>query len=431
MESTELKRLIYYKGQHLTAQDFNDQQEYHRKRFSQFVARFSYGIIRGLKVEFKPGNNIPSFDAFKIKGGLAMDDDGEVLIVPEEGIYVDTAEFDENSPYLNIKYEEKEDKVVHSALLPPKRNNRKVERVIHEWDSIPNRLSKNIITVARIIKNVDGSFNILHEDAPGELKIRIDAALVDEDQILDGAVTSPKIAKANPAENKGIRTDHIRDKAVAEPKIADDAISPRTIQDDAVISSKIEGSAVTEPKIAGLAVSTRNIQDNAVISSKIAKANVAENKGIQTDHIRDNAVAETKIADVAVSTRTIQDDAVLSSKIEDGAVTEDKISDNAVTRDKIANGNVASEKLSIMKRELSVSTSDTNPITQRVFNIESDAIIQVVPTSVNAPLSWSISKITVVGSGLLNYELEIHNFGSPADLAFEVRTIKFGKIENP
>ena len=50
MSNGQLERLIYYKGQLLTSRDFEDQQEYHRKKLQQFVQRFPYGIVKGLNV---------------------------------------------------------------------------------------------------------------------------------------------------------------------------------------------------------------------------------------------------------------------------------------------------------------------------------------------------------------------------------------------
>ena len=102
-----------------------------------------------------------------------------------------------------------------------------------------------------------------------------------------------------------VDTEDIVDGAVTEPKLADDSVSTRTIQDGAVTEPKIAEKAVTEPKLADAAVSTRTIKFRAV--------------------------TESKIGDSAVSTRTIQNGAVTNPKIANGAVSMNKLDNETQT----------------------------------------------------------------------------------------------------
>src|SRR5688572_13820411 len=102
MSNGDIERLIYYKGQVLTADDFNAQQAYHRDKLSQFVQRFPKGIVTGLHVFCSPAdqNNPDDYDAFKIEAGLALDEQGQAIVVPDQGYRVNVDEFRENEPYL-------------------------------------------------------------------------------------------------------------------------------------------------------------------------------------------------------------------------------------------------------------------------------------------------------------------------------------------
>ena len=58
MDNNNLKRVLYYKGQLLTAQDFRDEQDYHINRLRQLVGRFPCGIISGLNVRHEIQDNV-------------------------------------------------------------------------------------------------------------------------------------------------------------------------------------------------------------------------------------------------------------------------------------------------------------------------------------------------------------------------------------
>lgn len=103
-----------------------------------------------------------------------------------------------------------------------------------------------------------------------------------------------------------VDTEDIVDGAITEPKLADDSVSTRTIQDGAVTEPKIAEKAITEPKLADAAVSTRTIKFRAV--------------------------TESKIGDSAVSTRTIQNGAVTNSKIANSTISMGKLDNDVQTK---------------------------------------------------------------------------------------------------
>jgi hypothetical protein len=157
----------------------------------------------------------------------------------------------------------------------------------------------------------------------------------------------------------GIKTGHIKDRAVTEPKLADDAVVTRTIANSAVTNAKLADNAVTNAKLADNAVSTAELADNAVTNPKLADnavgtAELADNavtnpkladNAVNTAELADNAVTNAKLADSAVNTAELANNAVTTGKLADGAATTAKIADDAVTSAKLADDAVQSQHL--------------------------------------------------------------------------------------
>ena len=128
------------------------------------------------------------------------------------------------------------------------------------------------------------------------------------------------------------------------------AVSPATaVENNSIITAKIQDGAVTGDKIAANAVTTAKLADGAVTGAKIPAQNIT------TAHLADENVTAPKVADGAVTADKIGAGAVVEEKLGDGAVTaakigasaveEEKINDGAVTADKIGAGAVVEEKL--------------------------------------------------------------------------------------
>jgi len=222
-------RIKYYKGQMLTARDFDDQQEYHRQKHKALLRRFPHGIVGGLEVICAKKSDDPNdFDGFLIKEGLAVDREGREIVVPENGFKVSVSEFDPETPYLGLVYDENDELIVSGQCDTNQKNNRIKEGFEIKWDKAPNIGS--IITVA-LIELKDGmeagptcdNYDVILEDREGGPRIRIDAGVVGGDQIADGAIT----------------VDKIRDNAVTTGKI----ISGAVIEDK--LDAEVKGKLVT------------------------------------------------------------------------------------------------------------------------------------------------------------------------------------------
>lgn len=136
---------------------------------------------------------------------------------------------------------------------------------------------------------------------------------VDENEIVDGAVTTNKIG----------------DNAVTTPKILDNAVTTDKVGNSQITTNKINNSAVTTDKINNSAITDVKINASAVTESKIATGSVTETK------IGTGAVTNTKIGTSAVTETKIADDAITNLKIADNAVSGAIIADDGVNKEKI------------------------------------------------------------------------------------------------
>lgn len=83
MTDNRITRVHYFERQYLGAQDFNDEQAYHvamRRRHN--ITQHSWGIVRGLELEFNEKDN-----AFVVRPGVAVDGFGRELILFEPRQY--------------------------------------------------------------------------------------------------------------------------------------------------------------------------------------------------------------------------------------------------------------------------------------------------------------------------------------------------------
>lgn len=118
------------------------------------------------------------------------------------------------------------------------------------------------------------------------------------------------------------------------------ALSPAAVvENDSIITAKIQDSAVTGDKIAANAVTTAKLADGAVTGAKIPAQNIT------TTHLADENVTAPKVADGAVTAGKIGAGAVVEAKLGDGAVTAAKIGASAVEEAKINDGAVTADKI--------------------------------------------------------------------------------------
>ncbi len=111
------------------------------------------------------------------------------------------------------------------------------------------------------------------------------------------------------------------------------------VENNSIITAKIQDGAVTGDKIAANAVTTAKLADGAVTGAKIPAQNIT------TTHLADENVTAPKVADGAVTADKIGAGAVVEAKINDGAVTADKIGAGAVVEEKLGDGAVTAAKI--------------------------------------------------------------------------------------
>ena len=466
MENGGIKQLLYYQNQLLTEKDFTDQQAYHREKLKQFVRRFPEGIIRGLNVIFDSPKANDDFEAFKITEGAGVDEDGNSIIVSEEGIRIPISQFLQNKPkeqdflYLSLTYVEKEIFDATSAREGVVKNNRVQESVQYSWDTSPNIPAARErgdgfqhITLAKVRLRKEGDPSegdrvssdkmLIIEEQPDPLRtLRKDASIIGTEQIADQAIIATKIAENAIETDKitdgAISTIKIEDNAVESSKIAENAVGPRELANDAISRDHIPDNAINADKIEDNAVESSKIAENAVGSRELANDAISRDhipdNAINADKIEDNAVESSKIAEDAVGPRELANDAVSSDHISANAVTNEKLADRSVRASQIAadavrntqiqNGAVTHQKLSIAM-ELDSGTNVTDPTHTVTVQVEPEAMVHVIPTE--GTISWSIA-ITAGTPELLDYEITITNEAPGSPFSWRVIKINFGQI---
>jgi len=152
-------------------------------------------------------------------------------------------------------------------------------------------------------------------------------------QILDGAVTTVKIA------DNAVTAGKILNGNVTTVKIADNAVTAGKILNGNVTTVKIADDAVTYAKLQNLVTANRVLGSTStglIGETQVQTAMIATN-AVTTAKILNSNVTTAKIADVAVTAAKIATNAVTATKISSGAVTTDKIAADAVTYAKLQN----------------------------------------------------------------------------------------------
>lgn len=396
-----IKRIRYYKGQVLTAKDFQDQQAYHRDKLQRHVKRFPFGVLQGLDVKFEN-------DVFIIEAGSAVDSSGREIMVGVGGLTVPRTSFDPSKSYLSVIFTEKDSCDEQSVCEGPKKYNRTCEQAGYRWDNTPDPTG-NRITLAKVEESTDEEEPYIFRtdfDDQGR-RIRLDAKLVDEQNIIFRDINGHD----HTGEGKGtpIPTDGIENQAITNAKITDGAVT----------TLKIATGAVTQDKLANNSVIPDKLNDDAVESQKIADADnlpdstdptgvnqkTTEGKGIKTPHIQDRAISAIKIADAdneedpndpsGFNQKTDEGYGVKTGHIQNGAVTQEKLSGSiqtrpsgpaggdlagefpnpsignvAITNQKLANGAVSTEKIE--------SNDDSKKI--QLVNLSNAVRNQLVPS---------------------------------------------------
>ncbi|MFN0085508.1 MAG: hypothetical protein ACKVX9_08985 [Blastocatellia bacterium] len=470
MNNGGLARIKYYKGQMLTAKDFDDQQEYHRQKQKHLLRRFPVGIMGGLSVTCeKKKDEVPGdFDGFKIAPGLALvlhQKDNEIseiveIVVPEPGFKEPVSEFNPLTPYLSLVYFQEETFVGNVLCADNQKHNRIRESFKTRWDAAPNLASG--ITVALIKPKEEGmtpgpscdDYKVMLEDTDGGPHIRLDARLVDAEQITRGAITEEKIR------NGAVTGEKIIDGAITGEKFGDGAITEQKISDGAVIEPKLSndikgklvagGSAHDHRDGNGVLIPEEGLHPdvreklNAIIGKSHNHAggqgslipvkglalDVLEKlvtRGDEHDHTAKHEVPIPKAGlDAGVQAELVTGGDGHNHTAGHGApIPKDGLADGAVTREKLADDAVTPEKLNLItvlvNRTFDPKDGDELNDDVTVKDVSPNALIQVIPTA--GIISWSF-QVEFASANSLNYMIRITNVsGSLA--GYQIRAITF------
>jgi hypothetical protein len=451
MNDAGLARIKYYEGQMLTVRDFNDQQEYHRQKQKDILKRFPHGIIGGLEVDcVKKGDDPTDFDGFLIKAGLAVDREGNQIVVPESGYKVPASEFDPNKPYLSLVYREVDGLVGNGLCGSSQKNNRVNEGFEVSWDKAPNIGPSVTVALVQLKEGETAgptcdSYTVSEKDEAGGPRIRIDAGVVGSDQIADNAISETKIRNnaiktdkidneavtgikiarrtitQNQIANKAINTDQIADKAVTAQQVVDKAFTRDQIADKTIIADQIADKAVTATQIADKTITVNQIADRTITKDQIADKTITKNqivrKTITTDEIADKAVTSTQLADKTIT----------SGEIADQTITRDQIGLKTITAGQIADTTITGDNLSLIGEGDDHTVSGGKSLDVPINGVSPNGIIQVIPTNPGGPISWTLTSVESRANKLL-YMIRVKHEGATGSdpVGFRVRVIALG-----
>ena len=153
-------------------------------------------------------------------------------------------------------------------------------------------------------------------------------------EIVNGAVTNPKLAPNAVSGSGGAGTNNIEANSITDDEIADDAVGRGELADNAVEEENIGAGEVcgsidagpncgagTNKHIGEGTIGELDLANQAVTTSKLKQV---ESTGGPNDGTN-GAVNTNNINNEAVTTRTIDDEAVTTGKIDDQAVTTGKL----------------------------------------------------------------------------------------------------------
>lgn len=215
---SDVKRVRYFNGEYLVANDFNQDQDYHRDmRYRHNKEFHSWGIVTGLVVSYDPSGNTPGSIAV-IGPGLAADHEGrEIVLDSPVNIDFDSPEYNAgDSYYITITWNQKESDPDENGKAK-RWNEAPVISVTQQEPANPDR--DLILTLLTLDQNK--AISSLNNDGRTPSTINIGS----------GTVTSSRIAEADGVSAQdtnsgaGVKTGHIQDLAVTQEKLA------QTIQD--------------------------------------------------------------------------------------------------------------------------------------------------------------------------------------------------------
>jgi hypothetical protein len=211
----EIKRMRYFQHEFLDAEDFNDEQEYHRQmRYRHNRDFHTWGIGHGLEVGLAEDQETGSETKVTVSPGTAVDGEGKEIILPLSR----TIDFDQpayqgdTGYYITVKWHEQ-------PGLPRQEDSSKRWEEVPDIDVTadpPQDFDMNLV-LARVKLRGNKTVESIDPSDRKYAALEIGDATVTSFKIADGAVTAAKIA------DKAVTNAKLRDGSVDEDKLSSTA----------------------------------------------------------------------------------------------------------------------------------------------------------------------------------------------------------------
>lgn len=227
-------------------------------------------------------------------------------------------------------------------------------------DGIVMKAGKSTTDVANAI----GSYFAVNQNA---INLFADKIKVKGDMIVDGAITSNKIA------SQSINTAHLNGKIITADVIATGAITANAIKAGAVTTDKMTANSINGDRITAGTLDAAKIKAGSITASQIASGTITS---------------------AQIKTGTIS-----AANIAAGAITTDKIAANSINSSKIVSSGITANVIKGGKlQSLSNATNFELDTGKLFYNNNNTGIFRVQANASTMGLKFSNTSITVSGT---------------------------------
>lgn len=227
-------------------------------------------------------------------------------------------------------------------------------------DGIVMKAGKSTTDVANAI----GSYFAVNQNA---INLFADKIKVKGDMIVDGAITSTKIA------SKSINTAHLNGKIITADVISSNAITADAIKAGAVTTDKMTANSINGDRITAGTLDAAKIKAGSITASQIASGTITS---------------------AQIKTGTIS-----AANIAAGAITTDKIAANSINSSKIVSSGITANVIKGGKlQSLSNATNFELDTGKLFYNNNNTGIFRVQANASTMGLKFSNTSITVSGT---------------------------------
>ena len=224
-------------------------------------------------------------------------------------------------------------------------------------DGIVMKAGKSTTDVANAI----GSYFAVNQNA---INLFSDKIKVKGDMIVDGAITSTKIA------SKTIDTAHLNGKIITADVISSNAITADAIKAGAVTTDKLTANSINGDRITAGTLDAAKIKAGSITASQIASGTITS---------------------AQIKTGTIS-----AGNIATGAITTDKIAANSINSDKIVSSGITANVINGGKLQSLTNTTNFDLDTGKLFyNNNNTGVFRVEDGASTMGLKFSNTAITV------------------------------------